>query len=219
MNALKHGLRASTRIICGEDPAHYAALQVGVYEEFGPQNAYQRALADEVVDYLWWCSRCKRVEAGLLTSDLSDQIGVIQPLMQLIKYLHEVSDKQFHEMLALYRYFNNSSGEFEADPPVGNSPRIEKALNLVRPQPESLGARNDGYSKIHREGDNLEQDGDSALEAALEDGDEGQTRKVDPIALSFSRNERFFLTLARYGTSRHNKFVAAVQELRRCSES
>ncbi len=105
----------------------------GVYEEFGPQNAYQRALADEVVDYLWWCSRCKRVEAGLLTGESSDQIGGIQPLMQLIKYLHEVSDKQFHEMLALYRYFNNSSGEFEADPPVGNSPESRKHLTWCDP--------------------------------------------------------------------------------------
>jgi len=98
MNALKHGLRAGTRLIGGEDPAHYAALQDGVYEEFGPQNAYQKALADEVVDYLWWCSRCKRVEAGLLTSDLSDQIGVIQPLMQLIKYLHEGFETAFNQV-------------------------------------------------------------------------------------------------------------------------
>jgi hypothetical protein len=207
MNALKHGLRATHRIIAGENPADYAALQQGVYDEFSPQNAYQRALADEVADCLWWDSRRKRVEAGLLSSDLSGQAGLVEALIRLVKMLHEIGNEQFSQIVALARGPANPFSELKPDGPVDTSLNFERVLELVRPPSETA-------SRLQHKG------GIPRFEAARgKNQEESEVVEVDLIALFFSRNERFFSSLGRYSTSRLNKLVAIIQELRRCGES
>jgi hypothetical protein len=203
MNALKHGLRSTSRILVGEDPLEYAALEDGVYDQFRPQNSYQSGLANEVVDYLWWCARHRRVEAGLLTSDLSDQAGVVETLMKLVQLLREFSDEQFGAIRGPCK----GKKDLNPDRPVGTSLNVENLLDLVRPRLEN-------NSPVQRQGDYSEFETDHG-----EDGGELDLAEADAAARFFSRNERFFSTLARYSTSRHNKFLAAVQELRRCRSS
>jgi hypothetical protein len=141
-----------------------------------------------------------------LSSDLSDPASLIEALIKLIKLLHEISDKEFTEIVAAHKATTDPFGQLRPDPPARNSLNIDKVLDLQRLQSQTI-------FPVQRQGDSP----GSEVEEC-KNRDELAMAEVDSIARFFSRNERFFSTLARYSTSHYNKFTAAVQELRRCRD-
>jgi hypothetical protein len=72
MNGLKHGIFAKaleTSISeLGEDAADYESLRRGLHATFGPQDALEEMLVEEMAQLSWRRNRLMRAESGLLAS-------------------------------------------------------------------------------------------------------------------------------------------------------
>jgi hypothetical protein len=69
-NALKHGLRAETIAVVGdEDPQEFAAFQATLMADLAPEGVLQTTLASQVVYAAWRLERADRIEAELLTHE------------------------------------------------------------------------------------------------------------------------------------------------------
>ncbi len=64
-NALKHGLRAETFAVVGdEDPQEFAAFEAAMLDCLSPQNALQTFFAGRIVRAAWRLERADRLAAG-----------------------------------------------------------------------------------------------------------------------------------------------------------
>ena len=66
MNALTHGLTASSPVIHSEDPAAFETLRRQLTEEFQPKTASESQLVRQIADTTWRLNRIPLLEAGLL---------------------------------------------------------------------------------------------------------------------------------------------------------
>ena len=72
LNALKHGLTGSFRLLPGEDPATHAAFCRELIEEFAPANALEFNLAQTITNDLWRLSRASAIETNMFA------VGVVE---------------------------------------------------------------------------------------------------------------------------------------------
>src|SRR6187399_2838836 len=66
MNAWKHGLRAETVIIAGEDAKDLQAIQRELWEEHQPEPGMESLLVERLAHYAWRMRRAVVFEAALL---------------------------------------------------------------------------------------------------------------------------------------------------------
>jgi hypothetical protein len=78
-NATRHGLRAESTIIPGEDPAEFNQFRDELFEEFAPVGVLESRLTTQIAGALWKFQRVDRMENDLLT------------------HLQETHDRQQHE--------------------------------------------------------------------------------------------------------------------------
>ncbi len=65
-NALKHGLRAETFAVVGdEDPQEFAAFEAAMLDSLSPQDALQGFFAGRIVRAAWRLERADQIEAEL----------------------------------------------------------------------------------------------------------------------------------------------------------
>jgi hypothetical protein len=65
LNAAKHGLYSSTRLLPGEDHAHYRALATAITDYFKPLGPVEETLTDQIIGEAWRLKRNGRAEYGL----------------------------------------------------------------------------------------------------------------------------------------------------------
>jgi hypothetical protein len=75
-NALKHGLRAETFVVVGdEDPQQFAALEAALSRELAPEGALQTLLVGRIVRAAWRLERAERIEAELFARHMDGPYG------------------------------------------------------------------------------------------------------------------------------------------------
>ena len=74
MNAVKHGLLARGSLLPDEDAVEHSALTDRVTQALQPVGDWEGILVDRVVQGLWRLGRLSRVEAGLFTAALLDEV-------------------------------------------------------------------------------------------------------------------------------------------------
>ena len=74
-NATRHGLRAESTVIPGEDPAEFDQFRDQLFEEFAPVGVLESRLAAHIAGALWKFQRVDRMENDLLMhlQDTRDQ--------------------------------------------------------------------------------------------------------------------------------------------------
>jgi hypothetical protein len=60
MNRLTHGCRSEQVILRHEDPAEYAAVIEGWFQQYDPQNPAERLLVDQTANAQWFLMRSQR---------------------------------------------------------------------------------------------------------------------------------------------------------------
>jgi hypothetical protein len=65
-NALKHGMRAESILLPGEDPAEFEARRLALHTEIQPQNALEAELVDRLARESWMSNRTKNSAAARL---------------------------------------------------------------------------------------------------------------------------------------------------------
>ncbi len=68
MNALKHGLYSSARLLPNEDPALLDQLKAALIERFQPADIAETILLDQIVEALWRLERARRAETAHQTN-------------------------------------------------------------------------------------------------------------------------------------------------------
>jgi hypothetical protein len=66
MNALKHGLTASTIALPGEDAEAYERLRNNLVAALHPKGALELELVDRIAECIWRLRRARNVERGVL---------------------------------------------------------------------------------------------------------------------------------------------------------
>lgn len=74
-NNLKHGLRAKSNIIPGEDAEEYDSFCVNIREDLKPCDPLQRAIADRIAILLWRLRRAKKAESEVI----NDNVRLVNP--------------------------------------------------------------------------------------------------------------------------------------------
>jgi hypothetical protein len=72
-NALKHGMRAESVLLPGEDAGEYEATREQFQEEMSPRNGVEAHFVDSIVDDAWSLLRTKRAAAAQLAYTLRNQ--------------------------------------------------------------------------------------------------------------------------------------------------
>lgn len=72
-NSLKHGIRAATIVIEGENAAEFDEILNGLYEEFEPATISEEALVRTMAAALWRQARNIRVEQGTLNMQMRNE--------------------------------------------------------------------------------------------------------------------------------------------------
>src|SRR6516165_7419238 len=67
-NALKHGLKAKTVVLPGEDPQEYQARLDAWITDLNPQNDVELTLVERAVTLTWQLDRAERAEDARLAS-------------------------------------------------------------------------------------------------------------------------------------------------------
>jgi hypothetical protein len=65
-NALKHGLRARTVLLRGEEGEAYCALRDALFEQWSPRGEAEGLLVQRMAECAWRLMRCAEIEAELL---------------------------------------------------------------------------------------------------------------------------------------------------------
>ncbi|HZW31807.1 MAG TPA: hypothetical protein VFF52_13930, partial [Isosphaeraceae bacterium] len=66
-NALKHGLKAKTLVLPGEDPQQYQGRLEAWIADLQPQNDVEQTLVERAVTLTWQLERAARAEAARLS--------------------------------------------------------------------------------------------------------------------------------------------------------
>jgi hypothetical protein len=66
LNALRHGLTATTVVSALENAADYAAFEQSILADYSPQSATARELTSRLASVLWRLRRSTNIETGLL---------------------------------------------------------------------------------------------------------------------------------------------------------
>jgi broad specificity phosphatase PhoE len=136
MNAWKHGLRAETVVIAGEDAKELQAIQGELWEEHQPSPGMESLLVERLAHYAWRMRRALVFEAALLGE------GPIRPLTlgyahgnavsTLLRYemaLANASYRTLQQLLFLQdRRRERKSGIVEAESPVEITARLVPAV-------------------------------------------------------------------------------------------
>jgi len=67
LNALRHGLTASSAVLPSENPSDYAAHRRGFFDEYQPATPTETQLVQELADTSWRLNRIPLLEADVLT--------------------------------------------------------------------------------------------------------------------------------------------------------
>src|SRR5262249_23290785 len=67
LNALRHGLRASSLLLPDESAISYGLLQSRLHSDLKPVGAIEALLVDHILRATWRLRRCEAVEVGLFT--------------------------------------------------------------------------------------------------------------------------------------------------------
>ena len=122
LNALSHGLTASSPVVPGEDRATYEDHCRGFYDEYKPATSTESQLVREVADTAWRLNRIPRLEAALL-----DRAN--NPPYEAARYTFDIVDahralttlglhgtrlsRQFQKALATLRDLQSSRAELQ----------------------------------------------------------------------------------------------------------
>jgi hypothetical protein len=74
-NALTHGITAEHVVLPDEDPNEFAALKEDLYAELQPAGELEAMQADLFAAYAWRLRRAMRVEKGIFTREVYNQIA------------------------------------------------------------------------------------------------------------------------------------------------
>ncbi len=75
-NALKHGLRAGTLAVVGdEDPEEFAAFEAALITDLAPEGVLQTTVAGQLVHAAWRLERADLIEAELLGHEMEGASG------------------------------------------------------------------------------------------------------------------------------------------------
>ncbi len=87
MNALKHGLRARTPVLPGEDAEEYERLKKSAYSLYGSENDFERFVVARYVNAAWRARRVERVvdenlrqAAEMVAASSASRAGAGEPL-------------------------------------------------------------------------------------------------------------------------------------------
>jgi hypothetical protein len=135
MNAWKHGLRAETVVIAGEDAKDLQAIQRELWEEYQPEPGMESLLVERLAHYAWRMRRAVVFEAALLEEGptLPGKLGYADgnALSTLLRYemaLANASYRTLQQLLFLQdRRREKKGGIIEAERPG------EVAARLVPP--------------------------------------------------------------------------------------
>lgn len=71
LNALRHGMTASTPTLPSEDPVQYDELRNRLTRDLAPKGATEERLVEEVVDFSWRLRRASNLELGVLAGGVA----------------------------------------------------------------------------------------------------------------------------------------------------
>lgn len=99
-NALKHGLKAKSIILHGEDPELFEEIKRSIYEKYNPENLEESQLADQIIVGMWMQ---KRMDAATLS--------ILQECENMEREVQwrEVCDRDYLKKLAEYRLYSENS--------------------------------------------------------------------------------------------------------------
>jgi hypothetical protein len=132
MNAWKHGLRAETVVIAGEDAKDLQAIQRELWEEHQPSPGMESLLVERLAHYAWRMRRAVVFEAALLEEG-PESLGYAEgnALSMLLRYemaLSNASHRTLQQLLFLQDRRRERNGAIiEAERPV------EVPVRLVPP--------------------------------------------------------------------------------------
>src|SRR4029078_10979124 len=132
MNAWKHGLRAETVVIAGEDATELQAIQGELWEEHQPSPGMESLLVERLAHYAWRMRRAVIFEAALLEKgpSLPGRLGYADgnALSTLLRYemaMANASYRTLQQLLFLQDRRRAKSGTIiEAERPVEAPARL-----------------------------------------------------------------------------------------------
>src|SRR4029079_13870855 len=105
MNAWKHGLRAETVVIAGEDAKELQAIQGELWEEHQPSPGMESLLVERLAHYAWRMRRAVAFEAALLEKGPTTQgrLGYADgnSLSTLLRYEMALSNASYRTLQQL----------------------------------------------------------------------------------------------------------------------
>jgi len=96
LNALRHGLTASSAVQPSEDPAAYANHGRRFFDEYQPATPTETQLTQELADTAWRLNRIPSLETALLTRADLDIVDAHRALATLGLHYQRLS-RQFHK--------------------------------------------------------------------------------------------------------------------------
>src|SRR6187551_2675487 len=101
MNAWKHGLRAETVVIAGEDAKDLQAIQRELWEEHQPEPGMESLLVERLAHYAWRMRRAVVFEAALLAEGPSFLEGYLSTLLRYEMAMANASYRTLQQVVFL----------------------------------------------------------------------------------------------------------------------
>lgn len=103
-NPLRHGLRAKSEILPGENPGDLKRLRGAIHKKLRPRNELETKLVEQVITGFWRMERGTRAEQSLLQSsgdfEETDWVGVMNG-----NYLEKIEKYETHAANMVERAF------------------------------------------------------------------------------------------------------------------
>jgi hypothetical protein len=131
MNALKHGLTATTILLPTEDPEAYRLHCEALFQDISPVGAEEICLTQMACDQLWRLNRCPALEAKAIAEGDAKLLDIVSKHEARLKRIHSATmrDLQF----VMEQRLNRESSEMKDAQVIRRADYIHKRTTDLTP--------------------------------------------------------------------------------------
>jgi ribosomal silencing factor RsfS len=138
MNALRHGLRARTVVLPGEDPTEFHHLCDDLQAEWTPQSRTEQFYVEQMAVSQWKLTRMEVVEVNIFKdTDAKSQLSTLDRLWQAEHRLERSYARAQHELERLQKSRPQPAPQPEEPPPAPEAEAAAEVGQAFSPEPPS----------------------------------------------------------------------------------
>src|SRR5277367_6563988 len=125
LNAVKHGMRAATRVLLDEDAQALDDRKADWAASLMPRGAAEQRIVDDAVEYTWLRDRARRAQEARLATNIVN-VGVDEAIREADEVLR-LGQKLFADNrgpLANYPHYDREDDQFPENVPVVSESEI-----------------------------------------------------------------------------------------------